>query len=212
MCGKFFFSALPLWEPDASLTLPLSCQCSSECRSRRELSRSCRRDLWNLSLSSDPVGSLKHWQSSPPQKTWSSDKGPAESKKVRKKQEGYDKSWTIIQREGKGVRVMQHHVTSGPSDVFLYLSWSCFLFINMQASSGMGLKYFPTGGLTPLGMKYPPTTKSSWVMRPLPGRTGKSLGGDTQRLLLNSPKHSSSAKVGVQNNWGKKTTILQSVP
>ena len=29
--------------------------------------------------------------------------------------------------------------------------------------------------LTPLGMKYPPTTKSSWVTRPLPGRTGNSL-------------------------------------
>lgn len=75
---------LPWWEAGASLTLLFSCRCSSWYRSRRESSQSYRRDLWSLSGSSGPVGSLRHLGSSLPQKMWSSDKEPAESVGVRK--------------------------------------------------------------------------------------------------------------------------------
>lgn len=97
LCLKTTFKcscSLPLWEGDASLTLLFSFQCSFWCRSQREVSQSCRHDLWYVSLSSAPVGSLKHQGSSLPPKMWSSDTGPTESNRGNKqKKKMWAGSW-----------------------------------------------------------------------------------------------------------------------
>lgn len=67
------------------------------------------------------------------------------------------------------------NVRSG--NIPLYCCWLTGIVTRLFSTcSLLGAQiYYVSIGLTPLGMKYPPTTKSSWVMRPLPGRTGKSL-------------------------------------
>lgn len=118
---------LPLRELDASLTLLLSCRCSSWCRSQREWSQSCRHDLWSLYVSSDPVGSLKHQGNSLHQKMWSSDKEPTESNKVREQKKvscvmktaGLLYMHVYKREEERDGWVMQDHVTSGSTVMFL---------------------------------------------------------------------------------------------
>lgn len=55
--------------------------------------------------------------------------------------------------------------------VSCYICFYCNVFGKLSTSTRWKCFRF----LTPLGMKYPPSTKSSWVTRPLPGSTGKSL-------------------------------------
>lgn len=63
-----------------------------------------------------------------------------------------------------------------------------FFFISIRTWTLFAQICYACISLTPLGMRYPPSTKSSCVIRPLPGRTGKNLLPERskQRVLFSS--------------------------
>lgn len=179
---------LPLWERGASPALLSSCRCSSWCRSQMEWSQSCQHAPRDVYVPSDPAWSPKSWGNSRHPKTWSSDTGPIESNKS-----GLWKVSCIMEIAGLLSVSMRHTMRSTGSYIVqsMIFAMSLFFFIFFRTSTLFTQIYYACISLTPLGMRYPPSTKSSCVIRPLPGRTGKSLlpGRSKQRVLFSNTIH-----------------------